>query len=112
MPLELSGDRIVRLEKTAHSGVSAGSSNDHGAIDHQRSTGRAVVLFLVCILNVPDQAAGAGIKAQEMSIVGFGIDKLLPHRDATIFVRGSIIQQPRAYRPLVVPQGASGFRVE
>ena len=47
-----------------------------------------------------------------MRIVGLGIDKVVPHSHAPTLVGSGIVEQPRTDGPRVVPESASGARVE
>src|SRR5208337_4096332 len=47
-----------------------------------------------------------------MSIVRFRIDKMLPHADATTFLRRCIVEQSRTYWPGIVPQASTCGGIE
>src|SRR5260370_18836885 len=107
MPLRLSRGSIVGRQESAHSRITAGCADDHFIFDDKRSTGRAIVLHFVRVLHVPDQASRAGVQAEQVGIVGFGIDKVLPDGHPTVYVGCGVVQQSRTYGTTVMPQTPS-----
>src|ERR1019366_2712799 len=58
------------------------------------------------------QVSRAGVQAEQVRVVSFGIDEVLPDRYATILVSCGVVQQSRADGTTVVPQAASRARIQ
>src|SRR5581483_2222046 len=112
VPFLPSGCSVKRSQESSHTGVSTGSANNDFIFDHQRSAGCSVMFRLVCVFDIPEQATGTGVESQQMRVIGFRENRILPDRYAPIFVRGRVIQQPRTDWPRVVPDLSPGSRIE
>src|ERR1019366_1095135 len=112
MPLQSPRGGLVGGHESAHSGVAAGRADDYLIINDKRSAGRPIVLHFVGILDVPYQVSRAGVEAEQVRVIRFGIDEVLPHRYATILVSGGVVQQSRTDGTTVVPQTASRARIQ
>src|SRR5579864_1443342 len=91
-PHQLSSLRIVGGHKSADSGVATGSTHDHRVFHYEWRAGGAVLLGLIGIFNVPAQAARASVEAEQMSIIGFYVNRIVPYGNTAVFVRGRIIE--------------------
>src|SRR5579864_8542009 len=98
MPFQLTGGRIIGIQESSHSRVSARCADDYFIFDDKRSAGSSIVLHLVGVLDIPYQLSGARIEAEQMGVVRFGVDKILPNCHTAAFVGCGIVQQSRTYR--------------
>src|ERR1039458_8960282 len=96
MPLQFSRGGLVGGHESAHSGIAAGRADDDLIFHDQRSAGRSIVFHFIGILDVPYQVSRAGVQAEQVRVVSFGIDEVLPDRYATILVSSGVVQQSRA----------------
>ncbi len=111
-PLQASGGGIVGRDKAAHAGVAAGRAYDDGIFDDERRAGGAIGFGLVGVFNIPAQAAGAGVEREQVGVVGFHVDRILPDSDAAVFVGSGIVEQARTVGALMMPQDAASPRIE
>src|SRR5579864_4217393 len=70
------------------------------------------MLFLVGELDIPSQTSRAGVEAEQVGIIGFCVDKVLPDGNAAVLVGGGIVEQTLADRALIVPYDSASARVE
>ena len=85
--------RIVRGYETANPLIAAGGAYDDLVFNHQRSAGRPVILIPVGISNVPDQISRTGFQAEQVGIIGFHVDAVVPKSNPAIQVARGIVDQ-------------------
>lgn len=94
LPLESYCHCIVGGEESAHSRVSAGSAHDYGPFHNEWSAGRAVVFVLVGVFHVPSQTSRASIQTEQVCVIGFYINEMLPYGYAAVLMSRGIVELP------------------
>jgi hypothetical protein len=93
-PLQISRRGIVGSQESTHSRITAGGTDDDCPFHNERGAGRAVVFGFVGIFNIPSQATGASVEAEQVGVVGFHVNKMLPQSHPAILVSRGVVKQP------------------